>query len=51
MLVFEMMPVSLDVPNTYRSWLSFAMMPTEERWLTPGVRGIATVSFLADVSY
>jgi hypothetical protein len=27
------------------------MTPTEERWRTPGVRGIGTVSFLADVSH
>jgi hypothetical protein len=24
---------------------------TEERWLTPGVRGIGTASFLADVGH
>jgi hypothetical protein len=31
--------------------MSDPRIPTEARWLTPGVRGIGTASFLADVGH
>jgi hypothetical protein len=43
------------MPLAFRPSVTLAMTdrmtPTEKGWLTPGVRGIGTASFLADVGH